>query len=198
MSSDLRRRPRPVRPARGPSPIKITLAVVGTAVALFLLFGVGAAVWTYGEREEPAAATASTKAKVKAGPGLGDAVRDGKLEFVISRVDCAQRTLGAEQLKRTASGRFCVVSMTVRDIGDGAKYFVGHAQKAYDAAGTEYGADELAGVYANRGTEGFLRRIGPGEKVAGKLVFDVPKGVKLTTIKVHDSPLSGGAAVTIG
>ncbi len=200
MSRDLRRQPRPVRATRRPSPLKVSLAVVVSAIAVIVLFAAGIAAEQY-QRGLPAAATATTRPTPKAvpaGPGLGDAVRDGKLEFVVSRVDCSRVTIGIEHLKRTASGKFCVVSMSVRNIGDGAKYFVGHSQKAYDAAGAEYGSDELAGVYANRGTEAFLRKLDPGERVAGKVVFDVPKTTRLTTLKLHDSPLSRGVAVTLG
>ncbi|GAA2860658.1 hypothetical protein Acy02nite_56920 [Actinoplanes cyaneus] len=196
MSRDLRRRPRPVRAARGVSPLKVTLAVAGSVIAVIVLFAAGIAAEQYGRR--PAAATATTRPPAKAGPGLGDAVRDGKLEFVVSRVDCTRRTVGAERLTRTAAGRYCVVSMSVRNIGDGAKFFVGHGQKAYDASGAEYAGDELAGVYANRGTESFLRRLAPGEKVAGKLVFDVPENGSLTSLEVHDSPLSHGAVIILG
>ncbi|MFI1992940.1 DUF4352 domain-containing protein [Actinoplanes sp. NPDC020271] len=196
MAGDLRRRPRPVRASRGVSPLKVTVAVVASVVAVIVLFAAGIAAEQF-NRGLPAAATATTSPAAKAGPGLGDAVRDGKLEFVVSRVDCTHRTVGAERLTRTAAGKYCVVSLSVRNVGDGAKFFVGHEQRAYDASGAEYAGDELAGVYANRGTEAFLRRLEPGERVAGKLVFDIPKKAALTTLKVHDSPFSGGAEVIL-
>lgn len=196
MSQDLRSRRRPVRASRRVSPIKVAVAVVVSSILVIALFAAGIAAEEYNHGPQPTAAPA--KVAPPAGPGLGDAVRDGKLEFVVSRVDCAHTTIGIEHLKRTATGKFCVVSMSVRNISDGSKYFVGHAQKAYDAAGAEYGSDELAGVYANRGTEGFLRKLAPGERVIGRLVFDVPKKTRLATLKLHDSPLSGGAQVRLG
>jgi hypothetical protein len=34
--------------------------------------------------------------------------------------------------------------------------------------------------------------------VTGKVVFDVPKDAKITRLELHDSPFSGGIAVTVG
>ncbi|BCY07215.1 DUF4352 domain-containing protein [Actinoplanes sp. L3-i22] len=195
MSHDLRSRRRPIRAARSVSPIKLTVALVGSGIAVIVLFAAGIAAEQYHSRRPVAATSPSVKA-TPAGPGLGDAVRDGKLVFVVSRVDCSRKTIGIEHFKRTAAGKFCVVSLSVRNAGDGAKYFVGKAQKAY-AGDTEYRSDELAGIYANRGTEAFLRKLDPGEKVSGKLVFDIPKAARLTRLELHDSLLSGGAGVTV-
>ncbi|WIN00351.1 DUF4352 domain-containing protein [Actinoplanes oblitus] len=197
MSHAVRQQRRPIRPAKPVSPVKVTIAVVGSIVALIVLFAGGIAAEQY-TRRQPAAATSPPVQVVKAGPGLGNVVRDGKLEFVVSRMDCSRTTIGVEHLRRSAQGRFCVISLSVRNIGDGAKLFVGHAQLAYDASGTEYHSDQLAGIYANRGTEAFLERLQPGEKVAGKIVFDVPKKAKLTTLKLRDSLLSGGAEIALG
>jgi hypothetical protein len=194
MSHDLRQQRRPVRPGRRPSAGKLLLAFLVAIAAVVALFATGIVAEQY-RSGQPVAATPTTKA---AGPAFGDAARDGRFEFVVARMDCSRTTIGVEHLKRTAAGRYCVVSLSVRNVGDGAKFFVGHAQKAYDASGAEYGSDELAGVYANRGTEAFLRRLEPGQKTAGKLVFDVPKATKLTTLELHDSLLSSGVRITLG
>jgi hypothetical protein len=66
-----------------------------------------------------------------------------------------------------------------------------------DAAGTEFGPDELAGLYVNGSSETFLRKIGPGGKVTGKIVFDVPKASTPATLELHDSFLSGGVEVAL-
>jgi Domain of unknown function (DUF4352) len=198
MSHDPRQQRRPVRPARPVSPVKVSVAILVSVAVVVVLFAAGIAAEQF-SRGLPVVTTAPTTppAKVEAeavaaGPRPGQAVRDGKFEFVVGRVDCSRTTLGIEHLKRTAEGRFCVVSLSVRNIGDSSKLFVGPAQKAYDASGVEYGSDELAGIIANRGTEAFLEQLEPGEKVTGKLVFDVPEKTELTSLELHDSPLSGG------
>jgi hypothetical protein len=167
---------------------------------LIVLFGLGAAAENRGRVGSPAAgnrpvvADSTTAAKA---PGLGDPVRDGKFEFVVSRVDCSRSTVGFEHVKRTAAGKYCLISLSIRNIADRPIFFLGRVQKVSDAAGTEFSNDELAGLLANREKQTFLRKIGPGSKVSGKIAFDVPKRTKLTTMELHDSYLSGGVRVAL-
>jgi len=183
-------------PQRRP-PLKPLYAVLLGLGAIAVLLVAGAAAQRYTARE-PAAATVKPAATrtTPAVPGVGAAVRDGKFEFVVSRVDCTQTTLGQEHLRRTAKGKFCVVTLSLRNIGGGAQYFLSYAQKAFDAAGTEYAVDEIADLYVNRDTKTFLDRVGPGERVAGKIVFDIPRAATLATLELHDSLLSGGVRVS--
>ena len=201
MSQDLRSQRRPDPGARGGAPLNPLLAVLLAVGAVVVLLVAGAAAERYGSKEpaavaeatgKPARTTATTKP-----PRVGTAVSDGKFEFVVSRVDCSRTKIGIEHFERTAKGKYCVVSLSVRNIADGSHYFLGHAQKAFDAAGTAYGNDEIAGIYANRDTQTFLQKLDPGERVTGQLVFDVPKTVKLTTLALHDSLLSRGVKVTL-
>ena len=184
------------QPQRRP-PLKPWYAVLLGLGAIVVLLVVGTAAQRYTTKES-AAATAPPAKSAKTppkSPGLGAAVRDGKFEFVVSQVDCSHTTLGQEQFKRTAKGKFCVVSLSARNIGSGAQFFLSYAQKGLDAAGTEYGVDEIADLYVNQDTKTFVDRVTPGERVAGKIVFDIPKAATLTTLELHDSPLSGGVRV---
>ncbi|MCU7726450.1 DUF4352 domain-containing protein [Actinoplanes sp. KI2] len=184
------------RPQRRP-PLKPLYAGLLGLGAIVVLLVAGVAVERFTAKEPAAATTTPTKSAqtAQATPGVGAAVRDGKFEFVVSQVDCSHTTLGQEHLKRTAKGKFCIVSLSARNIADGAQFFLSYAQKGFDAAGTEYGVDEIADLYVNRDTRTFLDRVAPGERVAGKIVFDVPKTVTLTTLELHDSLLSGGVRV---
>lgn len=205
MSHDPYPQRRPDAGARGGAPLNPLLAVLLACGAVAVLFGVGAAAQQYGSKEPVAAGTVTSpptkttpaKPSSRPPPRIGEPVRDGKFEFVVFRVDCSRTSVGLEYLKRTAKGRYCVVSLSVRNIADGSQYFLGHAQEAFDAAGTAYGSDEIAGIYANRDTQTFLQKLDPGQRVTGKLVFDVPKAVELTTLELHDSLLSGGVKVTL-
>jgi hypothetical protein len=178
------------------------LGSVGAVVALIAIFllGMNAANPV---RKDAAAANAPPPAAAKPvpaspkPPGIGKPVRDGKFEFVVSRVDCSKSQVGFEHLRRTASGKYCVVSLSVKNIADRPQYFLGSAQKASDAAGTKFGDDELAGLYANQNIQTFLNKIDPGERVTGKLVFDVPRSTTLTTVDLHDAFFSSGAKVTL-
>ncbi|HET6480501.1 MAG TPA: DUF4352 domain-containing protein [Actinoplanes sp.] len=165
--------------------------------AVVLLFLAGVAVQRQGAATgTPAQASPSPKAPPPL-PGLGAKVRDGHFEFVVARVDCSRTTVGLEHLKRTAKGKYCVAVLSVRNFDDEPHYFVGRAQKAFDTKAISYGNDDLAGLYANRDTQTFLEKLDPGERVTGRLVFDVPKTVKLAALELHDSLLSGGVKVTV-
>ncbi|GLY08157.1 MULTISPECIES: DUF4352 domain-containing protein [Actinoplanes] len=198
MSYDRRPQSRPVRQVRRASPIKTMLAIIiagCTVIALFLA-GIAAEQYNNGNRS-PAAAVTVTAATTAPGERIGDKARDGRFEFVVSGVDCSRTTIGVEHLKRTADGRFCVVSLTVRNVGDDSRFLVGRAQRAFGDDGTAYETDGLAGLYANRDAATFLQRLAPGDRVAGKLVFDVPEQVALTSLELHDSLLSGGVTVRL-
>lgn len=195
---------RPVRKTRPRSRFGPVLAGLGVAAVVIVLFLFGEAAQNFGRNDPGAAAGRASGANPAKGsgtaakaPGLGAAVRDGKLQFVVSRVDCSKSSVGFEHLTRTAAGRYCVVSLLVKNIGDKPQLFLGGAQKGFDAAGTKLTDDQIAGLYANRDTETFLRKIDPGHQVAGKIVFDVPKAAALTTIELHDSPFSDGVKVTL-
>ncbi|MEU4562676.1 DUF4352 domain-containing protein [Actinoplanes sp. NPDC023936] len=198
---DAQRRPAP----RTPGPLKMVIALVVAAVVVTALFAAGIAAERVNRTGPVAAAGASAETEEQAeqgeqperAAGVGDPVRDGKFEFVVSRVDCSRTSFGIEQLKRTAEGRYCVVSLSVRNIADEPKYFLGLAQKARDTTGAEYGYDEIAGLYANRDTGTFLEKLEPGDRVTGELVFDIPARRRLAVLELHDFPLSGGVTVTL-
>jgi hypothetical protein len=174
---------------------------------LIILFLIGTTAGNPPARKSSAAAPTTAAARAEGAgpaapapvpaPGIGKAVRDGKFEFVVSRVDCSQSRVGLERLNREAKGKFCVVSLSVKNIADRPQLFLAKAQKVANAAGATFHDDQIAGLYANRATQTFLRKIDPGEKVVGKLVFDVPKATKLTTVELHDSFLSRGAKVSV-
>jgi hypothetical protein len=127
---------------------------------------------------------------------IGQPARDGKFEFVVSKIDCGATKIGKGVLAQTAQGVWCKVDLSVRNIGSEAQLFTGDAQKAIDAAGVQYSNDAGAELFAGDANS-FLTDINPGNKVSGFLLFDVPKGTKLTKLELHDSPFSGGVTVTL-
>lgn len=128
---------------------------------------------------------------------IGQPARDGKFEFTVKSTKCGVAKVGTDLLGAKAQGQFCLVTINVKNIGKEAQMFDGSSQKAYAADGTEYSADSGAAIYANKNAETFLNDINPGNQVTGVVVFDIPKNVKLTKLELHDSPFSGGVAVTL-
>lgn len=186
------------RPRKKGRPLLWALASV---VLLIALFGFGAAMQGFGAVDETrAAASTPEKSKKVAAPrppGFGDKVRDGKLEFVVSTLDCSKSTVSNRILKTTADGKFCVVGLSVRNLDTGSKLFSSKVQTAYDAQGAKFNDDVLADFYANDNSQTFVKDIPPGGVVTGKVVFDVPRTTTLTWIELHDSLFSGGVRVKL-
>ena len=127
---------------------------------------------------------------------LGDAVRDGKFEFVIKKLKCNVPTVGSGFSTDHAQGQYCLVTMTVKNIGDEAQTF--DATNQYLLKGsTKYSASSSASFDANTEHSTFLEQINPGNTVTGIVVFDLPKGVTPTTAELHDSAFSGGVKVEL-
>lgn len=139
--------------------------------------------------------TVETQASTQA--GLNQAVRDGKFEFVVHAVTCGKTEEGDKFLSKTAQGRYCEVSLTVKNIGTVPQTFTGDEQKAKDSTGNTYTDDTEAELYANSANQTFLNDINPGNQVKGIVVFDIPVNTKIASLELHDSAFSNGVAVTV-
>lgn len=141
---------------------------------------------------------ASTKAKPAPpkGAGIGTAVRDGKFQFTVTKVQPGVAQVGDRYLNKKAQGQFVLVHVTVKNIGDEARTLDASSQYAFDAQKRKYDADGGAAIYMND-TNAFLNDINPGNSVNGIVIFDVPKTTKLTQVELHDSAFSGGVTVRL-
>ena len=128
---------------------------------------------------------------------VGQAVRDGKFEFTVNNVNCGAARVGGDVTGETAQGQFCLVNLTVKNIGDQAQMLDASSQLGYSADGSKYDANSMASIAANEGTQTFLNNINPGNQVTGTVAFDVPKDKTLTKVELHDSPASGGVTVQV-
>lgn len=144
-----------------------------------------------------AAPTKHTTGKQDKAPGLNQPARDGKFEFTVTRVKCGATKVGSDLLGQKAQGQYCLITLRVKNIGKEAQSFADSAQKAYDAKKVEYSVDSAAGIYANSDNQVLFQDINPGNAVSGTLVFDVPKGTRLTSLELHDSVFSGGVQVAL-
>lgn len=120
------------------------------------------------------------------------APRDGSFEFKVGKVTRTSAR-GRSVLREEAQGVFWVVPVTVRNIGDTPQMWDTTAQFAYDAKGNRYQATTLL-ADAERN---FLEDINPGNSVRGVVVYDVPDGVRLTELELHDSVFSTGVRIKL-
>jgi len=108
------------------------LIIVGVAiVALAILGGIFGDPEASDELADSGDETADTTTTTEAGlAGIGDAVRDGKSEFVVTSIEqpgTVYQPPGA--LKDEANGRWFVVQMTAENIGDADQAFFAGDQR---------------------------------------------------------------------
>jgi hypothetical protein len=128
-------------------------------------------------------------------PGIGEPAADGKFSFVVTGIDCSLTQVGNQYLNKQAQGTFCVVDLTVSNIGDKAQSFFGDNATLL-ADGKEFSADSEAAIYMDESSS-LYEEINPGNSLASKVVFDVPAGTTPTAVELHDSAFSGGVTVSL-
>ena len=176
------------------------LTVIGVIVLLAIIGG-AAGGGNKTSNNSGTTNTNETKKAEQAKPAtskLNEVARDGKFEFTVASVECGKPSVGTnEYLTKQAQGQFCLVNVTVKNIGSEAQTFDSSSQYLYDAANSKFSADGTASLYANPQGSTFLNQINPGNSVSGILVFDVPKDKTPVTAELHDSTFSGGVKVTL-
>jgi hypothetical protein len=183
------------------------LKAIGIGFALLIVLIVIAGIVGGGKKGgsgTSASGSASTGAAAPAaaskGPGIGSKVRDGKFQFVVTRVSHrhseGDTSIG---LGETAQGRFTVLHIKVTNIGNVSQTLDDSAQYVYDSHGRKYDADSTADIDANSNNGGgvFFNDINPGNTVHGVILFDLPKGDKAVKAELHDSAFSGGVTVSL-
>ncbi|HEU4515204.1 MAG TPA: DUF4352 domain-containing protein [Nocardioidaceae bacterium] len=132
----------------------------------------------------------------EATPGVNDAVRDGKFEFTVKKVDCGKTQIGTSMFGTKAQGQFCLVNVKVENIGDEAQSMFGDNQLMFDQEGREFSADTEAAIYMDN-AQTLWEEINPGNSINGVVVFDVPKNAIPSSIELHDSMFSDGVTVSL-
>ena len=129
------------------------------------------------------------------GNQIGTPVRDGNLEFTVSRIHCGEHQVGTGLVKRTAAGQYCLVEVKVKNVKTDARTLYEPFQKLVDSAGNKHSADITMRVVFRDQT--IWDKIEPGQQVRGTMVFDIPKDVSATSLELHDGIASGGVTVRI-
>lgn len=129
--------------------------------------------------------------------GIGSPARDGRFEFTVNSFECGETTVGEEPFQEEAQGQFCLMDVTVENIGDEAQFFAGDNQYAFSEDGTQYSASTEATFANNPEGDELFTEINPGNSVDGTIVFDIPEDAEVAYAELHDSPFSGGVRVEL-
>jgi hypothetical protein len=134
-----------------------------------------------------------------AGPGIGQAARDGPMVFTVRSVRCGLSEVrpGPEVFGqasvRPSNGSFCTVRVTAHNDGTGPRALVRSAQLATGSRGAVYQPDPVADAVVNPAGPA----LDPGTSFDATLVYDVPPEVALTGIQLRSGEYSPGVTVRL-
>ncbi|MGY1945725.1 protein kinase domain-containing protein [Nocardia asiatica] len=128
-------------------------------------------------------------------PVVGTPVRDGKFEFVVTKVDTGVSRVGLQ----TAAGSFLIVTLAVRNISDETKWFLPLGQRLLDSQSTAFDHNATATIWQNTQQRlGYSFELRPGQSATTQLVFDLPAAATPGHLELHDFVLSNGVRVRLG
>ena len=183
---------------------KVLIGCGGAVAAVVLLVIIIAVVAAVGNNSSNSGGSSASGTSIGGSSGgqptaatIGTPVRDGKFQFVVTRVSYA-RHVGDQYVGKSAQGRYTILHVTVKNISDQSQTLDDSTQYVYDAHGRKFDADTEADIYVNGGSDNvFLNDINPGNTVHGKIAFDLPKDTKAVKAELHDSAFSDGVTVTL-
>ena len=171
------------------------LALIICFIAGLCMCGVFAV--TLGGKPDTSTTSSGADQQKPADAGFNTPVRDGKFEFVVKSADCGKTSVGAAFSERKAQGVYCLVSITVKNIGSKPQLMVVSNQKAKTANGATYAPDDMATITVNSDKNVWLAEVNPGNSIDGLLVFDMPAGAAPASVELHDSAFSGGVTIAL-
>lgn len=147
------------------------------------------------------AKTSGSGSSAAATPKLNQPADDGKFQFTVTGFTCGQTQVANPDdtdLVVNAKGQYCLMQLTVKNIGSQSQNFDASSQYVYDASNTQYSSDTEA-TDTIEGSSQFadFPSLNPGVSITGTIVFDVPTTVTPTTATLHDSSLSNGVKVNL-
>ncbi|MDT3439189.1 serine/threonine-protein kinase [Pseudofrankia sp. BMG5.37] len=180
-------------------PARRSVLLVGGVLLLALATMLTVAVRHRGQSSALSAAAAPAAAPVSSAQPTPspspDSFRDGGLQFTVEGVECGVEQLGPDFLARRANGQFCLVTMTIRNVGESSRQLQNANQYAYDSTGGRHSADYLSRFYLLGET--VWQSAGPGASIHGRLVFDIPRGARLNRLQLHGSSTGTGVSIPI-
>ena len=130
---------------------------------------------------------------------IGEEARDGQFAFIVDDFECVGGTLEAENDfvdDAEAQGQFCLLTITVENIGDSQQSLFASNQYLYDEQERRFSASSDFEVIMAIDTP-IYDSINPGNSMTGTIVFDVPEDAVIEFAELHDSALSGGVLVDL-
>ena len=181
--------------------MKKILLISGGVIVVLVIIGVsvGGSSDSTSNSTDNSAKSDSSNDSQSTTAGINQPARDGKFEFVVKSIKCGKASVGTNEfLTEKAQGQFCLLNITVKNIGDEPQSLFADNQYLFNASGQKYSADSTATTYAApEDSDTWYSEINPGNSVEGAIVFDIPKDQTPTSAELHDSAFSDGIKVNL-
>ena len=141
--------------------------------------------------------TSPVAAAPTAAGGHAAPVTEGSFAFTVIGSKCGVKTVGPADVSQPATGQFCLIDVSVKNVGTQPTVLDSSAQKAIDDQGKQYPVADLATAYLNDQDPNLLEAIKPGSEVKGVLPFHVPPGTKLAAVQLHAAVSTPGVQVPL-
>lgn len=143
-----------------------------------------------------AAVALTTALMVPASPAA--AARDQYFDIRLVSARCGYEVLSHATWLRP-EGQYCIVRLSFRNVTSAPVRLTLTAwfQHAYSNDGTRHPGRMLATMAESQRHNPFLRQVAPGASTRGLLVFDLPVGQRITSLRIKESITSPGVTLRV-
>jgi hypothetical protein len=122
---------------------------------------------------------------------IGDSIQAGDFTWKITKVSTASQ-VGEEVygtlMGKKADGIFVILDVQVTNTGKSAKYLMDSFVKLVDDQGREFSPDTEASIWIKPQGSGLtFEQINPGITKTGKIIYDIPQGLKVANLKISNN-----------
>tara|TARA_Y100000310_G_scaffold28745_1_gene27336 strand:+ start:464 stop:1066 length:603 start_codon:yes stop_codon:yes gene_type:complete len=125
---------------------------------------------------------------------IGDSIQAGDFTWKITKSSTATEIgedLAGTFFGEKADGVFIILDVEVENTGNSAKYLMDSYLKLVDEQGREFSPNSAAAIYLKpQGSALMFEQVNPGIIKKGKIVFDVPTGLKVANIRISSNLVS--------
>jgi hypothetical protein len=139
---------------------------------------------------------ALTAALIPASPAA--AARDRYFDITVTRARCGYEVLPRATWLRP-EGQYCIVHLAFRNATHAPVRLTLTAwfQYAFSTDGTRHPGRMLATAAESQHRNPFFRQVAAGATTGGLVVFDLPKGQHLTSLRIKESITSPGVTLRV-
>jgi len=142
-------------------------------------------------------ASPAAAALIPASPAA--AARDHYFDVKVTRARCGYEVLPHASTWLRPEGQYCIVHLAFRNVTGAPVRFTLTAwfQHAYSSDGTRHPGRMLATAVESQRHNPFFREVAEGATVRGLVVFDIPTGQRITSLRIKESITSPGVTLRV-